>query len=136
MWEKGKKRCLIGWWQHPVQENLATCKSNKTHSSAHCQEFFQTIQPFLFGYFLGLSETCFSQFQIVSEQRGFLLYFFHVCKAYSFISLCFKTSTKKVESGSNKLSSLSYILFLLASTCQTITALLLTSAGAAQAISK
>lgn len=59
------------------------------------------------------------------------LTFFHLYKAYAFISLCFKTSTRKAESGSNKLSSLSYVLFFLLSTCQTTTALLLTPAGAA-----
>lgn len=37
-------------------------------------------------------------------------FFFHLYKAYAFILLCFKTSSRKAESGSSKLSSLSYIL--------------------------
>lgn len=44
-------------------------------------------------------------------------YFFHLYKANALISLCFKTSPRKAESGSNKLPSLSYILFFFLSTC-------------------
>lgn len=103
-----------------------TCKPNRTHCSAHCQELLQITKSFLLVYILCLSESWFWLFQ--TEHTVFLKAFqclLHWYKAYIFISQCFQAPTKKLESYSTEVSSLFCILFFFLSL--TILALLLIS---------